>query len=98
MRDVGMELGPVKQEITVTGDVPKLNTTNANVASEVTGRQVVELPLNFRHVFGLASLNSSVNSAAQWHMNNNPGQHRGRTHDVLKISRCAYNVASVGEE
>lgn len=73
-QDVTLQLGAVTQEITVTGSASMLDTTNVNVASDVTGRQVVELPLNLRNVFGLVFLNSSVNNAAQWQMVNNPGQ------------------------
>jgi len=64
-QDVTLELGAVTQQLTVTAAAPMLNTTNANVASDVTQRQTVELPLNLRNVFGLVTLNSSVNNSQQ---------------------------------
>src|SRR5207247_2832022 len=64
-QDVTLEPGAVTQQLTVTAAAPMLNTTNANVASDVTQRQTVELPLNLRNVFGLVTLNSSVNNSQQ---------------------------------
>jgi hypothetical protein len=62
-QNVTIQLGSVTQEVTVTAAAPLLNTTNANVSSDVTQRQTVELPLNLRNVFGLVALNSSVNNS-----------------------------------
>jgi len=58
--------GAVAEEITVTTQAPLLNVDNANISSDITARQVVELPLNLRNVFGLATLNSSVNNTAEF--------------------------------
>ncbi|MGH9327973.1 MAG: hypothetical protein ACRD2B_14990, partial [Terriglobia bacterium] len=44
---------------------PMLQTANANISSDVTERQAVELPLNLRSVFTLVDLNSSVNNSAE---------------------------------
>jgi len=85
-QDVALELGAVTQEVTVTAGAPMLNTASANVASDVTGRQVVELPLNLRNVFGLVFLNSSVNNAAQWQMVNNPGQQGTADQDMYFLT------------
>jgi len=83
---VTLQLGAVAEEITVTGSASMLDTTNVNVASDVTGRQVVELPLNFRNVFGLIFLNSSANNAAQWQMINNPGQQGTADQDLYFLT------------
>src|SRR5688572_5473202 len=64
--DVRLEVGPVSQTIEVAADALLLNTGNANIGSEVSGKQVVELPLNIRNVFNLVHLNSSVNNATQY--------------------------------
>jgi len=64
-QDVTLQLGTFRQQVTVTAAAPMLNVTNANVASDVTQRQAVELPLNLRNVFGLVALNSSVNNSQQ---------------------------------
>ena len=58
--------GAMAEEITVTTQAPLLNVDNANISSDITARQVVELPLNLRNVFGLATLNSSVNNTAEF--------------------------------
>src|ERR1700720_739195 len=58
--------GAIAEEVTVTTQAPLLNVDNANISSDITARQVVELPLNLRNVFGLATLNSSVNNTAEF--------------------------------
>lgn len=85
-QDVTLQLGAVMQEVTVTAGAPMLNTASANVASDVTGRQVVELPLNLRNVFGLIFLNSGANNAAQWQMVNNPGQQGTADQDMYFLT------------
>src|ERR1051325_6144381 len=57
---VVLPVGNVGEHVEVTSETPLLTTDNANLASEITGKQIVELPLNFRNVFGLAFLDSSV--------------------------------------
>lgn len=64
-QNVTMQLGTMTQQITVNAAPTILNTSNANISSTVTGRQTVELPLNLRNVYGLVSLNSSVNNSQQ---------------------------------
>jgi hypothetical protein len=61
-----LELGPLSQTIEVAADAPLLNSGNANVGSEVAGKQAVELPLNLRNVFNLVLLSSSVNNPAEY--------------------------------
>jgi hypothetical protein len=61
-----LELGHVEQIIEVSADAPLLNTANANIGSEVSGKQVTELPLNLRNVFNLVLLSSSVNNSIQY--------------------------------
>jgi len=60
-QDVTLQLGAQTQEVQVTASTPLLNTTNATIGSEVSAKETVELPLNWRNVFGLVALNSSVN-------------------------------------
>jgi hypothetical protein len=43
-----------------------VNTENANVSSDVGGKQIVDLPLNYRSVISLATLNSSVQNNAEF--------------------------------
>ncbi|HZO99643.1 MAG TPA: carboxypeptidase-like regulatory domain-containing protein [Terriglobia bacterium] len=60
-QDVTMDIGAVTQQVEVTAAAPLVNTTNATIGSEVSARETVELPLNWRNVFGLTALNSAVN-------------------------------------
>jgi hypothetical protein len=61
-----LELGLIDQIIEVNADAALLNTSNVNIGSEVSGKQVVELPLNQRNVFNLVLLSSSVNNSIQY--------------------------------
>ena len=60
-----LEVGAISQTIEVTAGAPVLNTGNANIGAEVSGTQVVDLPLNLRNVFNLVLLSSSVNNSTQ---------------------------------
>lgn len=60
-QDVKMTLAGVVQQVVVTSEASLLNTENSNISAEVDSQQIVELPLNFRNIYNLAVLNSSVN-------------------------------------
>lgn len=62
---VVLPVGNVSQRVQVSAEAPLLTTDNANLGSEVTGKQIVELPLNFRSPIGLAFLDSSVRNMNQ---------------------------------
>ncbi len=53
------------EQVTVSESGPLLQTEDANVSTEVSSKQVEELPLNLRNVVGLVMLNSSVNNQTQ---------------------------------
>src|SRR5882757_3812764 len=72
-QDIIISVGAVTQEVVVSDSAPLLNTDNANISADISQQQVVELPLNLRNVFGLASLNSSVNNSTQSQMVNSNG-------------------------
>jgi len=72
-QDITLSVGAVNQEVIVSAAAPLLNADNANISADISQRQVVELPLNLRNVFGLASLNSSVNNSTQAQMVNSNG-------------------------
>ncbi len=72
-QDVTLALGAVTEEVTVTAAAPMLKTSDANVSSDVGAREVVELPLNWRSVFGLVLLDSSVHNSAPFQIINPPG-------------------------
>lgn len=80
--NVALSVGTAEQQVVVTGESPLLNTDNANVASQVDGKQVVELPLNLRNVFGLVTLNSSVNNSSQSQVLNGGGEQGTADQDI----------------
>ena len=81
-QNVTLSIGSADQQVVVTGESPILNTDNANVGSEVDSKQVVELPLNLRNVFGLVTLNSSVNNASQSQVLNGGGEQGTADQDI----------------
>ena len=52
-----LQVGDLPQQVTVTGDVPLVNTTTAEVSGLVGERQVKDLPLNGRSFDNLIALN-----------------------------------------
>ncbi len=66
--NVALTVGSTQETVEVTGEVPLLNTDNPNVASEISGKQIVELPLNDRNPFFLTFLDSSVRNIDQGYM------------------------------
>jgi hypothetical protein len=81
-QNVALQVGAVTQQITVNAAAPILNTANANISSTVTGRETVELPLNLRNVYGLVSLDSSVNNSQQNQALNPPGSQGDADQDI----------------
>ena len=51
--------------VEVTAAPPLMNSGNANIGSEVSAKQVVELPLNIRNVYNLALLSSDANNSIE---------------------------------
>lgn len=63
--NIKLQVASASEQVTVTSAAPLLQTENANVSTEVTTRQIQDLPLNLRNVTGLVLLNSSVNNQTQ---------------------------------
>lgn len=57
---IALTVGATEQVI-VNSTAPLLETQNANISTELTNRQVQELPLNLRNVLSFATLDSAVN-------------------------------------
>jgi len=64
-QEVDLTVGSGGDQVTVTSEIPLLNLDNANLSADISSQQVVELPLNLRNVYGLATLNSSVQNSTQ---------------------------------
>lgn len=80
--NVQLQVGNVNQTVEVTAQAPVLNTGNADVGSEVSSKQAVELPLNIRNVYGLVELDSSVNNSQQFQALNPPGSQGNVDQDI----------------
>ncbi|HTK26777.1 MAG TPA: TonB-dependent receptor [Pyrinomonadaceae bacterium] len=55
-----LEAGAVTETVTVTTDIPQVETSTSAIGNVVQGRQIVELPLNGRNVLELARLSPGV--------------------------------------
>lgn len=77
-----LQVGNVNQTIEVTAQAPILNTGSADLGSEVSSKQAVELPLNIRNVYGLVALDSSVNNSQQFQALNPPGSQGNVDQDI----------------
>ena len=95
-QNVGLLVGTLNENIEVTSQAPLLNVENANIASDISARQVVELPLNFRNVIGLATLNSSVSNAAEDQIVGSPNSSGSADQDVsfLNFGGTFFNTAA----
>ena len=58
--DVVLEAGAISETVTVTSDVPQVDTTSSALGDVIKGREAVELPLNGRNVLELARLSPGV--------------------------------------
>lgn len=77
-----LQVGNVNQTVEVTAQAPVLNTGNADLSSEVSSKQAVELPLNIRNVYGLVELDSGVNNSQQYQALNPPGSQGNVDQDI----------------
>ncbi len=67
-QNVALTIGAETQSVVVTSEASQLNTDNSNVAADLPSKQIVELPLSTRNVYGLATLNSSVSNTSESQM------------------------------
>lgn len=81
-QNVRLTVGSTSETIEVTAQSPLLNADNANISSDVSARQVVDLPLNLRNVISLAELNSSVSNTAEEQIVGAPGISGSADQDV----------------
>ena len=64
-QNIALAVGSEEISVSVTADASQLNTDNSNVAASIDAKQIVELPLNLRNVYGLATLNSAVGNTTE---------------------------------
>ncbi len=58
--DFSLQVGGVAEQVTVTGDAPLIETTNATVSNLVTEKEMRELPLNGRSFTDLTAIQPGV--------------------------------------
>jgi hypothetical protein len=94
-QNVNLVIGAVSENVEVTSQAPLLNAEDANIGSDISARQVAELPLNLRNVIGLAVLNSSVSNAAELQIVGAPGISGSADQDVsfLNFGGTFFNTA-----
>jgi hypothetical protein len=63
--DITLEAGDIQSTISVTSEAPLLETSSASRGGVITGRTLVDLPLNGRNAFALAALEPGVNFTAR---------------------------------
>lgn len=63
--DFRLEVGQVTENVTVTSDVPLVESASSNISAVVIGRQITELPLNGRNFTQLATLLPGVSRGVQ---------------------------------
>jgi hypothetical protein len=63
--DIALEPGALTEAITVNSDATQLETADASRGEVITGRTLVDLPLNGRNAFALAGLTPGVNFTAR---------------------------------
>jgi Carboxypeptidase regulatory-like domain len=80
--DLHLQVGAVTQSVQVEATAPLLATGTANLGSDVTSKQVMELPLNWRNVFALVNLDSSVNNSTQTQGLNPSGSQGNADQDI----------------
>src|SRR5213592_3109323 len=61
--DLTLEVGAPAEQITVSEEVPLVNTTTASTSGVITEQQIKELPLNGRSFDNLILLNAGVSNA-----------------------------------
>jgi len=81
-QNVRLTVGSTSETIEVSAQTPLLNADNANISSDISARQVVDLPLNLRNVISLAELNSSVSNTAEEQIVGAPGISGSADQDV----------------
>lgn len=81
-QNVQLTIGSETEQVVVSSQAPLLNTNDANLSAEITSRQVADLPLNLRNVYGLATLNSSVQNSSEGQKVNGGGTQDTADQDI----------------
>jgi Carboxypeptidase regulatory-like domain len=77
-----LDVGAVKQVVTVTGDLPQVNTTTYSTSGLVDEQQVKELPLNGRSFDNLVTLNPSTANVTSYRSPTSTGGGQGNNFSI----------------
>ena len=66
--NVSLVLGSAKETVEVTSEAPLVNADNAQIATEISSKQILDLPLNDRNPFFLTFLDSAVRNTDEGYM------------------------------
>src|SRR2546425_699302 len=61
--DAVLEVGGVAEEVSITADAPRVNTSDASIGSTVSNREIVSLPLVNRDLYTLLTLTPGVDQS-----------------------------------
>lgn len=68
VQNVSLLVGNSSETVEVTAQAPLLNADNAQIATEITSKQILDLPLNDRNPFFLTFLDSAVRNTDEGYM------------------------------
>ena len=58
--DLALQVGEVTENVSVTGQVARLETEQGRVSGTIERRQLTDLPINGRNLYGLIALQPGV--------------------------------------
>jgi hypothetical protein len=58
--DIQLEVGAIAETITVSGEVPRVQTEDSSLGTVIERERIAQLPMNGRHVFSLVMLAAGV--------------------------------------
>jgi hypothetical protein len=58
--DIRLEIGAISESVSVTAEVPRVQTEDSSLGAVVEQKRIEELPLNGRHVFNLVKIVAGV--------------------------------------
>jgi Carboxypeptidase regulatory-like domain/TonB dependent receptor len=94
-QNVQLTVGSTTESVEVVAQASLINADNANISSDISAKQVEDLPLNLRNVISLAELNSSVSNTAEEQIVGAPGISGTADQDVsfLNFGGTFFNTA-----
>lgn len=80
-----LEVGDVNAVVTVTGGADIVNSSNGELSTTVSPKQILDLPINGRNPLSLLNLQAGVNPTADTHVNGQRTSSTNFTRDGINI-------------